>query len=42
MYIYIYTYIYIYVQIFSKGFNFILMYIMYIPSFSTIHLKSSV
>ena len=35
---------YVYVQSFRKGFNFILIYIYIIgiPCFSTIHLKSSV
>ena len=38
----LYIYIYIYVHSFSKGFNSILIYIIYVPSFSSIHLKNTV
>ena len=37
-----YVCVYVYVHIFSKGFNFILIYMIYIQHFSTIHLKRSV
>ena len=40
--IFIDLYIYIYIQSFRKDFYFILIYIICIPCFSTIHLKSSV